>query len=33
MESLARYIEDTWPDLDVHYLDRHWKAWHVTADG
>ena len=33
MESLARYIEDTWPDLDVHYLDRHWKAWHATADG
>ena len=31
MESLARYIEDTWGELDVLYLDNHWKTWHVTA--
>jgi len=30
IESLARYIGDTWPDLDVHYLDGHWRAWHVS---
>ena len=31
IESLARYIGDTWPDLGVHYLDGHWRAWHVVA--
>ena len=31
LESLARYIGQTWPDLDVHYLDGHWKPWHVSV--
>ena len=31
LESLATYIGDTWPDLDVRYLDHHWRAWHVRA--
>ena len=31
MESLAQYIEEVWPELEVHYLDKHWKAWHVCA--
>jgi len=29
LESLAEYIRDTWSDLDVIYLDDHWKAWYV----
>ena len=33
IESLARYIGATWPTLAVHYLDQHWRAWHVSADG
>ncbi|NKB70370.1 MAG: hypothetical protein GKR89_25140 [Candidatus Latescibacteria bacterium] len=32
IESLARYIDGTWPELEVHYLDDHVKAWHVSAD-
>ena len=20
---------DNWPELEVHYLDNHWKPWHV----
>ncbi|HCV23117.1 MAG TPA: Nif3-like dinuclear metal center hexameric protein [Candidatus Latescibacteria bacterium] len=32
IESLAGYIGQTWPELEVHYLDHHWRAWHVTAD-
>ena len=31
LESLARYIGDTWSELTVHYLSDHWKPWHVTA--
>ncbi len=31
IESLARYIGETWSDLHAHYLDRHWRAWHVTS--
>ena len=31
LESLARYIGDTWPELTVHYLDDHHKPWHVSA--
>ncbi|MCJ7624901.1 MAG: Nif3-like dinuclear metal center hexameric protein [Anaerolineaceae bacterium] len=31
MESLAEYIQSTWNELDVIYLDRHWKTWHVSA--
>ena len=31
MESLAKYVQSTWPELVVHYLDNHWKAWHVKA--
>ena len=31
IESLARYIGHTWPELEVHYLDNHWRAWHVSA--
>ena len=31
IESLARYVGDTWTDLDIHYLESHWRAWHVTA--
>ncbi len=33
IESLARYLGDTWPELEVHYLDQHRRAWHVTAPG
>ena len=29
IESLAHYIGETWKDLNVIYLDNHWKAWHV----
>lgn len=32
MESMAEYIQNTWIELDVHYLDNHWKAWHANAD-
>ena len=31
MESLAKYIQRTWSELDVLYLDNHWKAWYVNA--
>jgi len=31
MESLAQYIQKVWPELEVHYLDKHWKTWHVRA--
>ena len=31
IESLAQYIDETWSELDVHYLDDHWKAWHVSV--
>lgn len=31
MESLAKYVQSTWPDLEVTYLDNHWKVWHVIA--
>ena len=31
LESLARYVSDTWPRLEVHYLSDHWKPWHVSA--
>ena len=31
MESLAKYIRNTWSDLDVLYLDGHWRTWHATA--
>ena len=31
MESMAKYIRSTWADLDVLYLDNHWKAWHVNT--
>ena len=31
LESLARYIQSTWPELTGLYLDQHWKAWHVYA--
>lgn len=31
LESLARYIGATWPELEVHYVDNHWRAWHVSA--
>ena len=31
IESLAQYIGDTWPELEVHYLDNHYRAWHVSA--
>lgn len=29
MESLARYVQDTWRELEVVYLDNHWKTWHA----
>jgi len=29
IESLAKFLGDTWPELEVHYLDKHWKPWHV----
>ncbi|MBT5877364.1 MAG: hypothetical protein HOH43_28345 [Candidatus Latescibacteria bacterium] len=31
MESMAKYIQSTWRELDVLYLDNHWKAWHVAV--
>jgi putative NIF3 family GTP cyclohydrolase 1 type 2 len=31
LESLARYIQETWPELDVIYLDDHWKVWYVHS--
>ncbi|MCL6431950.1 MAG: Nif3-like dinuclear metal center hexameric protein [Anaerolineae bacterium] len=31
MESLARYLSAHFPDLTVHYLDRHPRAWTVTG--
>ena len=31
IEALAGYVRKTWPDLNVIYLDNHWKAWHATA--
>jgi putative NIF3 family GTP cyclohydrolase 1 type 2 len=30
LESLAEYIRNTWSELEVIYLDDHWKAWHVS---
>ena len=32
LESLARYFQETWPELDVLYLSDHWKAWHVVSE-
>ena len=29
IESLAEYIQRTWSELDVLYLDNHWKPWHA----
>ena len=31
MESLAKYIQETWSGLEVIYLNNHWKAWHTHA--
>lgn len=31
LESLARYVDETFPDLTVHYIDRHPKTWTVKA--
>ena len=31
MESLAKYIQETWSRLEVIYLNNHWKAWHIRA--
>lgn len=31
MESMAKYIQSTWNELDVLYLDNHWKAWHTAT--
>lgn len=31
IESLAKYIGETWPELTVHYLDKHARCWHATA--
>ena len=31
MESLAKYIQETWSELDIIYLSNHWKAWHTNA--
>ncbi len=31
MESLAAYIKSTWEQIEVIYLQDHWKAWHVRA--
>lgn len=30
IKSLAQYIQNTWPDLNVIYLDNHIKPWHVS---
>ena len=32
MESMVDYIQTTWPELQLQYLDNHWKAWHAQAD-
>lgn len=31
MESLTRYLGDTWPELQVHCLTGHWRPWHVSG--
>jgi putative NIF3 family GTP cyclohydrolase 1 type 2 len=31
LESLAKYVAETWPQLKVHCLARHRRAWHVSA--
>lgn len=31
IENLARYLRETFPELSVHYLDRHPKPWTVLA--
>ena len=32
MMNLARYLGGTFPELTVHYLDKHPRTWTVTAD-
>ena len=32
MQSLARYVRETFPELTVHYIDRHPKPWTVMCD-
>ncbi len=29
IESLSNFIGEKWSELDVHYIDNHWKPWHV----
>jgi hypothetical protein len=31
LESLARYLGETFPELQVHYLDLHARPWTVIA--
>lgn len=31
LESLAQYLRDTFPELTVHYVDKHPKPWTVVA--
>ena len=30
MENCARYVQETWPDLNVHYLSLYPKSWTVA---
>ncbi len=33
MMNLAKYLRETFPELTVHYLDRHPRTWTVAAKG
>jgi putative NIF3 family GTP cyclohydrolase 1 type 2 len=30
--NLAKYVDQTFPDLTVHYIDRHPRTWTVTSE-
>ena len=33
MMNLAKYLRQTFPELTVHYLDKHPRTWTVVAGG